>query len=49
MSMKISRSITEQFGGDEPAATEGEIAAGMLKKSAEFAASGNRVYLQLAD
>ncbi|MFJ1580499.1 phosphomethylpyrimidine synthase ThiC [Streptomyces sp. NPDC088147] len=48
-SMKISRSITEQFGGDEPAASEEEIAEGMLKKSAEFAASGNRVYLPLAD
>ncbi|MFD7917909.1 phosphomethylpyrimidine synthase ThiC [Streptomyces sp. NPDC059740] len=48
-SMKISRSITEQFGGDEPAASEAEIAEGMLKKSAEFAAAGNRVYLPLAE
>ncbi|MGW1546385.1 phosphomethylpyrimidine synthase ThiC, partial [Streptomyces sp. NPDC002346] len=48
-SMKISRSISEQFGGDEPAATEAEIAEGMMKKSAEFAAAGNRVYLPLTD
>jgi phosphomethylpyrimidine synthase len=48
-SMKISRSITEQFGGDEPAASDDEIADGMLKKSAEFAAAGGRIYLPLAD
>ncbi|WP_326698690.1 phosphomethylpyrimidine synthase ThiC [Streptomyces sp. NBC_01754] len=48
-SMKISRSITEQFGGDEGTVSEEEIAEGMLRKSAEFAASGNRVYLPLAD
>ncbi|WP_031071847.1 phosphomethylpyrimidine synthase ThiC [Streptomyces sp. NRRL S-118] len=47
-SMKISRSITEQFGG-EADATPKEIEAGMLEKSKEFAASGNRVYLPLAD
>ncbi|WP_404963121.1 hypothetical protein [Streptomyces sp. 147326] len=47
--MDISRSIAEQFGGIEPTASEEEIAEGMLKKSAEFAASGNRVYLPLAD
>ncbi|MFF9590431.1 phosphomethylpyrimidine synthase ThiC [Streptomyces sp. NPDC014646] len=47
-SMKISRSITEQFGGDA-AATPEEIEAGMLEKSKEFAASGNRVYLPLAE
>ncbi|NGN68780.1 phosphomethylpyrimidine synthase ThiC [Streptomyces sp. A7024] len=47
-SMKISRSITEQFGGDADATPE-EIEAGMLEKSKEFAASGNRVYLPLAD
>lgn len=41
-SMDISRSIAEQFGGVEPAASEEEIAEGMLKKSAAFAASGNR-------
>ncbi|MGW0856579.1 phosphomethylpyrimidine synthase ThiC [Streptomyces sp. NPDC002690] len=47
-SMKISRSITEQFGGDAEATPE-EIEAGMLEKSKEFAASGGRVYLPLAD
>jgi len=47
-SMKISRSITEQFGGEEGASAE-EIEAGMLEKSKEFAAAGNRVYLPLAD
>ncbi|MFI0860712.1 phosphomethylpyrimidine synthase ThiC [Streptomyces smyrnaeus] len=47
-SMKISRSITEQFGGEEGASAE-EIEAGMLEKSREFAASGNRVYLPIAD
>ncbi|MFI8850664.1 phosphomethylpyrimidine synthase ThiC [Streptomyces sp. NPDC053499] len=47
-SMKISRSITEQFGGEEGASVE-EIEAGMLEKSREFAAAGNRVYLPIAD
>ncbi|MFJ3516586.1 hypothetical protein [Streptomyces sp. NPDC090131] len=47
--MDISRSIAEQFGSVEPAASEEEISEGMLKKSAEFAASGNRVHLPLAD
>ena len=47
-SMRISRGITEQFGGDSDATPE-EIEAGMLEKSKEFAASGNRVYLPLAD
>ncbi|MFI9627487.1 phosphomethylpyrimidine synthase ThiC [Streptomyces sp. NPDC052042] len=47
-SMKISRNITEQFGGDAEATPE-EIEAGMLAKSKEFAASGNRIYLPLAD
>ncbi|MCX4846666.1 phosphomethylpyrimidine synthase ThiC [Streptomyces sp. NBC_00893] len=47
-SMKISRSITEQFGGDADATPE-EIEAGMLEKSKEFAAAGNRVYLPLAE
>ncbi|WP_206324077.1 phosphomethylpyrimidine synthase ThiC [Streptomyces sp. HNM0574] len=47
-SMKISRSITEQFGGEDGASAE-EIEAGMLAKSKEFAAAGNRVYLPLAD
>jgi phosphomethylpyrimidine synthase len=49
-SMKISRSITEQFGADtDSTATDEEIAEGMLQKSQEFAATGNRVYLPLAD
>ncbi|MGW2278333.1 phosphomethylpyrimidine synthase ThiC [Streptomyces sp. NPDC001770] len=49
-SMKISRSITEQFAPDlAPTASEEEIEAGMLAKSKEFAASGGRVYLPLAD
>ncbi|MFE2426352.1 phosphomethylpyrimidine synthase ThiC [Streptomyces sp. NPDC059373] len=49
-SMKISRSITEQFAPDlaGPASDE-EIEEGMLAKSKEFAASGNRVYLPLAE
>ncbi|WP_415947647.1 phosphomethylpyrimidine synthase ThiC [Streptomyces sp. KLOTTS4A1] len=47
-SMKISRNINEQFGGEEGASSE-EIEAGMLAKSKEFAASGNRVYLPMAD
>lgn len=49
-SMKISHSISEQFGGATGAdATAEEVAEGMLQKSREFAASGNRVYLPLAD
>jgi phosphomethylpyrimidine synthase len=49
-SMKISHSITEQFGGTAAAgATAEEVAEGMLQKSKEFAASGNRVYLPMAD
>ncbi|MDF9814334.1 hypothetical protein M2266_003565 [Streptomyces sp. SPB162] len=48
--MKISRSITEQFAPDlASSASEEEIEAGMLEKSKEFAAAGNRVYLPLAD
>ncbi|MFV5998997.1 hypothetical protein ACNPQM_43565 [Streptomyces sp. NPDC056231] len=46
--MKISRSITEQFGGDTGSTAE-EIEAGMLEKSKEFAAAGKRVYLPLAE
>ncbi|MFE4591773.1 hypothetical protein [Streptomyces laurentii] len=46
--MKISRSITEQFGGESDATPE-DIEAGLLEKSKEFAASGNRVYLPLSD
>jgi phosphomethylpyrimidine synthase len=49
-SMKISHSINEQFGGTaEAGATPEEVADGMLQKSKEFAAAGNRVYLPLAD
>ncbi|MFC9631341.1 phosphomethylpyrimidine synthase ThiC [Streptomyces mirabilis] len=49
-SMKISQSITEQFGGTAAAgASAEEVAEGMLQKSREFAAAGNRVYLPLAD
>jgi phosphomethylpyrimidine synthase len=49
-SMKISKSITERFGGDVPeGASAEEIEAGMLAKSKEFAAAGNRVYLPLAE
>jgi phosphomethylpyrimidine synthase len=50
-SMKISRAVMEQYGPDAPAAalTDAEVEAGMLAKSREFAESGNRVYLPLAD
>ncbi|MBT2382820.1 phosphomethylpyrimidine synthase ThiC [Streptomyces sp. ISL-11] len=49
-SMKISRSITEQFAPDLVAsASDEEVKAGMLQKSQEFAAAGNRVYLPLAE
>jgi phosphomethylpyrimidine synthase len=48
--MKISQTITERFGGDaDGGASDAEIAAGMLQKSQEFAAAGNRVYLPLAE
>ncbi len=48
--MKISQDIATRFGdsaGD--GASQEEIEAGMLQKSKEFAESGNRVYLPLAD
>ncbi|MGP3952283.1 phosphomethylpyrimidine synthase ThiC [Streptomyces sp. 7N604] len=49
-SMKISRSITEQFAPDVAgSATNEEVEAGMLEKSKEFAEAGNRIYLPLAD
>jgi phosphomethylpyrimidine synthase len=49
-SMKISRSITEQFGSDEDGTlSEEEVRAGMLAKSEEFAAAGNKVYLPMAE
>ncbi|MFF4800210.1 hypothetical protein ACFY1U_17660 [Streptomyces sp. NPDC001351] len=48
--MKISQSITERFGGAvADGASAEEIAEGMLQKSKEFAATGNRVYLPIAD
>ncbi|WP_245876739.1 phosphomethylpyrimidine synthase ThiC [Streptomyces uncialis] len=49
-SMKISHSITERFGGaGEDGASLDEVTEGMLQKSKEFAAGGNRVYLPMAD
>ncbi|WP_367124807.1 phosphomethylpyrimidine synthase ThiC [Streptomyces phytohabitans] len=59
-SMRISRDINERFGpdgdgsGDEEgsggrALTGAEIEAGMLAKSREFAESGHRLHLPLAD
>ncbi len=49
-SMRISRSITERFGGDPGGtATDDEVAAGMLRKSEEFAAAGNQVYLPVVE
>jgi phosphomethylpyrimidine synthase len=47
-SMKISQDIRRTHGADA-GATQEEIAAGMARKSEEFAAAGNRVYLPLAD
>jgi phosphomethylpyrimidine synthase len=48
-SMKISSSIKEQFGPDSEATSADEVTAGMLAKSAEFAAQGNRLYLPMVD
>ncbi|MDH6226097.1 phosphomethylpyrimidine synthase [Streptomyces sp. MJP52] len=49
-SMRISRDINERFGGDAGAAgSPEEIAEGMLQKSKEFAAGGNRVYVPLTE
>ncbi|MBB1244161.1 phosphomethylpyrimidine synthase ThiC [Streptomyces durbertensis] len=50
-SMKISQDIRREHGGDlgGPALGTAEIEAGMAEKSKEFAESGNRVYLPLAD
>ncbi|MDT0422147.1 MULTISPECIES: phosphomethylpyrimidine synthase ThiC [Streptomyces] len=49
-SMRISRDISERFGAESEAElSKEEIAAGMMEKSREFAASGNRVYLPLAE
>ncbi|WOX23309.1 hypothetical protein R2D22_18690 [Streptomyces sp. HUAS YS2] len=44
--MKISQDIRREHGGD---LSVDEVEAGMAEKSAEFAASGNRVYLPLAE
>ncbi|QPP07625.1 phosphomethylpyrimidine synthase ThiC [Streptomyces bathyalis] len=49
-SMKISRSINEQFGSDQDGTlNEEEIREGMLAKSREFAETGNRVYLPISE
>ncbi|MFI7449895.1 phosphomethylpyrimidine synthase ThiC [Nonomuraea sp. NPDC049714] len=49
-SMKISKEVMEKFGPDGPdSLTEEEVREGMLAKSREFAESGNRVYLPIAD
>ncbi|WP_433341189.1 phosphomethylpyrimidine synthase ThiC [Streptomyces sp. CA-253872] len=49
-SMRISRDISERFGAEGDAElSQEEIATGMMEKSREFAASGNRVYLPLAE
>ncbi|GAA0663597.1 phosphomethylpyrimidine synthase ThiC [Kitasatospora atroaurantiaca] len=51
-SMKISQKIRDEHGdGSTAVATEfdADAVAGMAAKSEEFAASGNRVYLPLAD
>ncbi|PBC78533.1 hypothetical protein BX265_3305 [Streptomyces sp. TLI_235] len=50
--MKISQKIRDEHGDGSTAVESGydtEALAGMAEKSAEFAAQGNRVYLQLAD
>lgn len=46
--MRISHDIRAEHG-DGVVATEVDAEAGMRAKSREFAASGNRVYLPLAD
>ncbi|WP_406311203.1 hypothetical protein OG899_13730 [Streptomyces thermoviolaceus] len=43
-SMKISQDIRREHG-----MTQAEIEEGMARKSKEFAAAGNRVYLPIAD
>jgi phosphomethylpyrimidine synthase len=50
-SMRISRDVMDRFGpeGAAEGLTEEEIREGMLAKSREFAESGNRVYLPVAD
>lgn len=43
-SMKISHDIRRRHGGSPE-----EIEEGMVQKSKEFAAAGNRVYLPITD
>jgi phosphomethylpyrimidine synthase len=48
--MKISHDISERFGPEGSSELSAdEIEQGMLEKSEEFAAAGNRVYLPLAE
>ncbi|MFJ2444516.1 thiamine biosynthesis protein ThiC [Streptomyces sp. NPDC087658] len=50
--MNISQDIRRRHGGElggTPSTEAVEIEAGMAEKSREFAASGHRVYLPLAD
>lgn len=42
--MKISQDIRREHGGNRA-----EIEEGMVRKSLEFAATGNRVYLPIAE
>ncbi|SFD21409.1 phosphomethylpyrimidine synthase ThiC [Streptomyces aidingensis] len=49
-SMKISKTVIERFGPEgSEALTDEQVEQGMLEKSREFAESGNRLYLPLAD
>ncbi|WP_326598009.1 phosphomethylpyrimidine synthase ThiC [Streptomyces sp. NBC_01803] len=49
-SMKISRGIAERFAPEgAEALSDAEVEAGMLAKSREFAETGGRVYLPMAD
>ncbi|MEV7924798.1 thiamine biosynthesis protein ThiC [Kitasatospora sp. NPDC088779] len=50
--MKVSQKICDEHGDGSTAVNtefDAEALAGMAAKSEEFAASGNRVYLPLAD
>ncbi|MEU0369635.1 thiamine biosynthesis protein ThiC [Streptomyces sp. NPDC006283] len=47
--MKISQDIRRKHGGGLGEADAAAAEAGMAEKSREFAASGNRVYLPIAD
>ncbi|GAA3476212.1 hypothetical protein GCM10018966_007390 [Streptomyces yanii] len=46
--MKISQTITSKYGSQMGLSSD-DVEAGMKEKSEEFAASGNRVYLPLAE